>query len=41
MKVRRAGRIVSAAVIISIAVNTDGVRDIVGIAVRPSEAETF
>ena len=41
VKVRQAGRIVSVAVIIAVAVNTDGVREIVGIAVAPSEAETF
>jgi putative transposase len=41
VKVREAGRIVSVAVIIAVAVNTDGVREIVGIAVAPSEAETF
>ena len=38
---RQAGRIVSVAVIIAVAVNTDGVREIVGVAVGPSEAETF
>ena len=41
VKVRQAGRIVSVAVIIAVAVNTDGVREIVGVAVGPSEAETF
>ncbi|MBD5635633.1 MAG: IS256 family transposase [Candidatus Eremiobacteraeota bacterium] len=41
VKVRQAGRIVSAAVIIAVAVNTDGVREIVGLAVGPSEAEPF
>lgn len=41
VKVRQAGRIVSVAVIIAVAVNTDGVREIVGLAVEPSEAETF
>jgi putative transposase len=39
--VRQAGRIVSVAVIIAVAVNTDGVREIVGWAVGPSEAEPF
>jgi len=39
--VRQAGRIVSVAVIIAVAVNTDGVKEIVGVAVGPSEAETF
>jgi putative transposase len=33
VKVRQAGRIVSVAVIIAVAVNTDGVREIVGVAV--------
>ena len=41
VKVRQAGRIVSVAVIIAVAVNTDGVREIVGVAVGPSEAEPF
>jgi putative transposase len=41
VKVRQAGRIVSVAVIIAVAVNTDGVREIVGVAVSPSEAEPF
>ncbi len=41
VKVRQAGRIVSVAVIIAVAVNTDGVREIAGVAVGPSEAEPF
>jgi putative transposase len=41
VRVRQAGRIVSVAVIIAVAVNTDGVREIVGLAVEPSEAESF
>src|SRR5437588_4632526 len=41
VKVRQAGRIVSVAVIVAVAVNTDGVREIVGVAVGPSEAEPF
>ena len=41
VKVRQAGRIVSVAVIIAVAVNTDGIREIVGLAVGPSEAEPF
>ena len=41
VKVRQAGRIVSVAVIIAVAVNTDGVREIVGVAVGPSESEPF
>ena len=38
---REAGRIVSVAVIIAVAVNTDGRREIVGLGLGPSEAETF
>jgi putative transposase len=41
VKSREAGRIVSKAVIIAIAVNTDGVREVLGMAVGPSEAEPF
>ena len=41
MKSREAGRIVSKAVIIAVAVNTGGVREVLGMAVNPSEAETF
>jgi putative transposase len=41
VKVRQAGRIVSVAVIIAVAVNTDGLGEIVGVAVGPSEAEPF
>jgi putative transposase len=41
VKCREAGRIVSKAVIIAIAVNTDGVREVLGMAVGPSEAEPF
>ena len=41
VKAREAGRIVSRAVIIAVAVNTDGVREVLGMAVGPSEAETF
>jgi putative transposase len=41
VKVRQAGRIVSVAVIIAVAVNTDGVREVLGIATGPSEAEPF
>ncbi len=41
VKVRQGGRIVSVAVIIAVGVNTDGVREILGIAVGPSEAEPF
>ena len=41
LKVRQAGRIVSVAVIIAVAVNTDGVREILGLEIGPSEAEPF
>lgn len=41
LKVRQGGRIVSAAAIIAVAVNTDGRREIIGLSIGPSEAETF
>jgi len=41
IKVRRAGRIVSVATIVAVAVNLDGRREVLGIAVQPSEAEVF
>jgi putative transposase len=41
VKVRESGRIVSVAVIIAVAVNTDGVREVLGMRVGPSEAEPF
>jgi transposase-like protein len=41
LKVREGGRIVSVAAIIAVAVNTDGRREIIGLCVGPSEAETF
>ena len=41
VKVRRAGRIVSVAVIVAVGANTDGRREILGLDVGPSEAETF
>ena len=41
LKVREGGRIVSRAVIIAIAVNEDGKREVLGVATGPSEAETF
>ena len=41
IKVRRSGRIVSVAVIVAVAVNLDGRREVLGIAVQPSEAEVF
>ena len=41
VKCREAGRIVSKAVIIAVAVNTEGVREVLGMAIGPSEAEPF
>jgi transposase-like protein len=41
VKVRQAGRIVSVAVIIAIGVNSDGRREVLGMDIGPSEAETF
>jgi len=41
VKVRQAGRIVSVAVIFAVAVNTDGVREVLGMSVGASEAEPF
>jgi transposase-like protein len=41
VKVRQAGRLVSVAVIIAVAVNTDGRREVLGLEVGPSEAEPF
>lgn len=41
VKTRQAGRVVSVAVIIAVAVNTDGVREILGVATGASEAEPF
>jgi putative transposase len=41
LKQRAGGRIVSVAAIIAVAVNTDGRREIIGLKVGPSEAETF
>jgi putative transposase len=41
VKVREAGRIVSVAVIIAVGVNTNGMREVLGMAVGPSEAEPF
>jgi len=41
VKVRSSGRIVSVAVIIAVAVNTQGRREVIGVTVMPSEAETF
>src|SRR6201998_1446183 len=41
VKVRQSGRIVSVAVIVAVGVNADGRREILGLDVGPSEAETF
>lgn len=41
VKVRQSGRIVSVAVIVAVGVNSDGRREVLGMAVGPSEAETF
>src|SRR6202163_1789063 len=41
LKVRRSGRIVSAAAVIAIGVNGDGRREVLGLYICPSEAETF
>ena len=41
VKVRQAGRIVSVAVIVAVGVNADGRREVLGMDVGPSEAETF
>ena len=41
VKVREAGRIVSVAVIVAVGVNNDGRREVLGMDVGPSEAETF
>jgi len=41
LKVRQAGRIVSVAAIIAVAVNTDGRREVLGMQVGASEAEPF
>jgi putative transposase len=41
LKVRQAGRIVSVAVTVAVGVNSDGRREVLGMAVGPSEAETF
>ena len=41
IEVRDGGRIVSRAVTVAVGVNSDGKREILGIAVGPSEAETF
>jgi putative transposase len=41
VKVHQNGRIVSVAVIIAVGVNSDGRREILGMDIGPSEAETF
>jgi putative transposase len=41
VKVRTSGRIVSAAVIVAVAVSSDGRREVLGMTIGPSEAETF
>ena len=41
VKVRRGGRIVSTAIIIAIGVNGDGRREVLGLDICPSEADTF
>ena len=41
LKVRSGGRIVSVAVVIAIGVNGDGRREVLGLDICPSEAETF
>ena len=41
VKVRRGGRIVSTAIVIAIGVNGDGRREVLGLDICPSEADTF
>src|ERR1041384_7303156 len=41
VKVRQNGRIVSVAVIVAVGVNSDGRREVLGLDIGPSEAETF
>jgi putative transposase len=41
VKVRQNGRIISVAVIIAVGVNSDGRREVLGLDIGPSEAETF
>ena len=41
LKVRQAGRVVSVAVTIAVGVNSDGRREVLGIAIGASEAEIF
>ncbi|MDO8977419.1 IS256 family transposase [Reyranella sp.] len=41
VKVRQQGRVVSVAVIVAVGVNSDGRREVLGMDIGPSEAETF
>jgi transposase-like protein len=41
LKARQGGRIASTATILAVGVNTDGRREVLGVATGPSEAETF
>lgn len=41
LKVRQGGRIVAVAAIIAVAANTEDRREIIGLGIGPSEAETF
>lgn len=41
LKVRQNGRIVSVAVSVAVGVNTNGRREVLGMDIGPSEAETF
>ncbi len=41
MKARDNGRVAPKAVIVAVGANTDGRREVLGMAVGPSEAETF
>jgi putative transposase len=41
LKVREAGRIISVAAIVAVGVNTEGRREVLGVATGPSEAEPF
>ena len=41
LKARQHGRIVSVAAIVAVGANTEGRREILGLAIGPSEAETF
>src|SRR5437868_14896006 len=41
LKVREAGRILSVAVIIAVGVNSEGMREVLGMSIGPSEAEPF